>query len=179
MDMLKIIEMKNTKPIPLISVVVFILLLDQIIKLVLNVNHTIGYHMAVFGEFFGIHYTQVHIPIVRFILIALLGLFSGFVIIRNRKHHDTNKICYVGVLLLFGSALGRLIDGLTVGSFETLLPFGLSLKTMDAFYINFGMGAHIFNLASVLGLIGGLLILYALVFKFSCLKEYLIMAFKA
>jgi len=171
--------MKDKKFIPLISVVVFILLFDQTIKVVLNINHSIGYHIAVFGDFFGVHYTQVFMSIVKLTTIALLGLLSGFVFITNLKHQNTDMLCGAGVLLLFGSAAGRLIDGVTIGSFETLLPFGLSLKTMDAFYINFGMGAHIFNLASVLGLIGGFLILYALVFKFSCLKEYLIMAFKA
>jgi len=171
--------MKDKKFIPLISVVVFILLLDQIIKVVLNINHATGHHIAVLGDFFGVHYTQVFIPIVKLTTIALLSLLSGFVFITNLKQQSTNMLCGSGILLLFGSAVGRLIDGLTVGTFETLLPFGLSLRTIDAFYINFGMGAHIFNLTSVLGLIGGFLILYALVFKFSCLKEYLIMAFKA
>ena len=169
--------MRDKKNSVLIIVIILILLIDQLIKIYFKTNLTVGYNLSLTGNFLGLHFTQTFMSMTKLLTIGFIFLVSGFILIKMLKIEVNHRLIRNGFLLIFGSSLGCLFDIITIGNIETIIPFGLRLKTMDTLYLYYGLGTKLFNLPYILGIVGLVIVLYSLIFKFSKLKKIMKVVF--
>ncbi|HSV88376.1 MAG TPA: lipoprotein signal peptidase [Bacteroidales bacterium] len=107
-------------------VVLLVLIIDQTSKILVKTNMTLGQSIAVFGDWFMLHFTEnfgmafgIEIPgefgklILSLIRIAALGLIGWYIVKLVRENAPTGLLVCLG--LLWGGAAGNVIDSAFYG----------------------------------------------------------------
>lgn len=112
-----------TKP---ISLIVIVLLIDQLSKFWIKLNMTLGQEFKVFGDWFIIHFTENNgmafglefggdfgkLALSLFRIVAVVGIGYGIHYMVKHKHHEGFILC---VALIFAGAMGNIIDSVFYG----------------------------------------------------------------
>lgn len=112
-----------TKPVLLI---VLVLLIDQLSKLWIKLNMTLGQEFKVFGDWFIIHFTENNgmafgmefggemgkLALSLFRIVAVLAIGYGIHYMIKNKYHQGFILC---VALIFAGAMGNIIDSTIYG----------------------------------------------------------------
>lgn len=112
-----------TKP---ISLIVIVLLIDQLSKFWIKLNMTLGQEFKVFGDWFIIHFTENNgmafglefggdfgkLALSLFRIVAVVGIGYGIHYMVKHKYHEGFILC---VALIFAGAMGNIIDSVFYG----------------------------------------------------------------
>lgn len=166
-----------------LAVSIVVIIIDQLSKFYvkgisipsLNINHkglNYGENISVFQDYFG--FTFVENPGIAFglyfgpafkLLIPLFTFFIvGLLIYMLIAHRKKDRITRLSLALLFGGAIGNLIDRTFYGAFYDYAPLFYG-KVVDFINIKFNnySGNYIFNIADLALLFG--LVLFISVFN--------------
>lgn len=140
----------------MLLLVLFIILLDQIIKYFVSTNMFLGQSIPVLPQIFHLTYIQnpgaafgiLENQCYLFILIAAVLIVA--VIYFYKKIIQLSKLFQVGIALLFGGAIGNMIDRIFIG------------RVID--YMDFRIWP-VFNLADIAIVSGCAIIAFNLLFK--------------
>ncbi|WP_303997279.1 signal peptidase II [Megamonas hypermegale] len=140
----------------LLLLVLFIILLDQIIKYFVSTNMFLGQSIPVLPQIFHLTYIQNPgaafgiLENQRYLFILIAAVLIVAVIYFYKKIIQLSKLFQVGIALLFGGAIGNMIDRIFIG------------RVID--YIDFRIWP-VFNLADIAIVSGCAIIAFNLLFK--------------
>lgn len=140
----------------MLLLVLFIILLDQIIKYFVSTNMFLGQSIPVLPQIF--HLTYIQNPGAAFgilenqrsLFILIAAVLIVAVIYFYKKIIQLSKLFQVGIALLFGGAIGNMIDRIFIG------------RVID--YMDFRIWP-VFNLADIAIVSGCAIIAFNLLFK--------------
>ncbi len=140
----------------MLLLVLFIILLDQIIKYFVSTNMFLGQSIPVLPQIFHLTYIQNPgaafgiLENQRYLFILIAAVLIVAVIYFYKKIIQLSKLFQVGIALLFGGAIGNMIDRIFIG------------RVID--YIDFRIWP-VFNLADIAIVSGCAIIAFNLLFK--------------
>ncbi|HJF84711.1 signal peptidase II [Megamonas hypermegale] len=140
----------------LLLLVLFIILLDQIIKYFVSTNMFLGQSIPVLPQIFHLTYIQNPgaafgiLENQRYLFILIAAVLIVAVIYFYKKIIQLSKLFQVGIALLFGGAIGNMIDRIFIG------------RVID--YMDFRIWP-VFNLADIAIVSGCAIIAFNLLFK--------------
>jgi len=140
----------------LLLLVLFIILLDQLIKYFVSTNMFLGQSIPVLPQIFHLTYIQNPgaafgiLENQRYLFILIAAVLIVAVIYFYKKIIQLSKLFQVGIALLFGGAIGNMIDRIFIG------------RVID--YMDFRIWP-VFNLADIAIVSGCAIIAFNLLFK--------------
>ncbi|WP_407465624.1 signal peptidase II [Megamonas hypermegale] len=140
----------------MLLLVLFIILLDQIIKYFVSTNMFLGQSIPVLPQIFHLTYIQNPgaafgiLENQRYLFILIAAVLIVAVIYFYKKIIQLSKLFQVGIALLFGGAIGNMIDRIFIG------------RVID--YMDFRIWP-VFNLADIAIVSGCAIIAFNLLFK--------------
>ena len=140
----------------MLLLVLFIILLDQIIKYFVSTNMFLGQSIPVLPQIFHLTYIQNPgaafgiLENQRYLFILIAAVLIVAVIYFYKKILQLSKLFQVGIALLFGGAIGNMIDRIFIG------------RVID--YMDFRIWP-VFNLADIAIVSGCAIIAFNLLFK--------------
>lgn len=140
----------------MLLLVLFIILLDQIIKYFVSTNMFLGQSIPVLPQIFHLTYIQNPgaafgiLENQRYLFILIAAVLIVAVIYFYKKIIQLSKLFQVGIALLFGGAIGNMIDRIFIG------------RVID--YMDFRI-CPVFNLADIAIVSGCAIIAFNLLFK--------------
>ena len=140
----------------MLLLVLFIILLDQIIKYFVSTNMFLGQSIPVLPQIFHLTYIQNPgaafgiLEDQRYLFILIAAVLIVAVIYFYKKIIQLSKLFQVGIALLFGGAIGNMIDRIFIG------------RVID--YMDFRIWP-VFNLADIAIVSGCAIIAFNLLFK--------------
>ncbi len=140
----------------MLLLVLFIILLDQLIKYFVSTNMFLGQSIPVLPQIFHLTYIQNPgaafgiLENQRYLFILIAAVLIVAVIYFYKKIIQLSKLFQVGIALLFGGAIGNMIDRIFIG------------RVID--YMDFRIWP-VFNLADIAIVSGCAIIAFNLLFK--------------
>lgn len=140
----------------MLLLVLFIILLDQLIKYLVSTNMFLGQSIPVLPQIFHLTYIQNPgaafgiLENQRYLFILIAAVLIIAVIYFYKKIIQLSKLFQVGIALLFGGAIGNMIDRIFIG------------RVID--YMDFRIWP-VFNLADIAIVSGCAIIAFNLLFK--------------
>lgn len=140
----------------MLLLVLFIILLDQLIKYFVSTNMFLGQSIPVLPQIFHLTYIQNPgaafgiLENQRYLFILIAAVLIVAVIYFYKKIIQLSKFFQVGIALLFGGAIGNMIDRIFIG------------RVID--YMDFRIWP-VFNLADIAIVSGCAIIAFNLLFK--------------
>ena len=143
---LRMSDKDSRKSLIIYSLIIFIVVLDQISKFVVKQYMQLYESIPLIGDFFRLTYIEnpgmaFGIQFDNRILFTVLSVVAaGIVLVYLLKMNKENFIFRFALALILGGAIGNLIDRLTVGRVVDFLDvefFDISLPAFNFLFINF------------------------------------------